>query len=170
MTSRGVFTPADREQLRDTLVDAARADSRLVGAAHLGSAARDRLDRWSDIDLALAVDPGALLPEVIEDWTRRMYGAHGAFSHLDVRRGTTLYRVFLLADTLQVDLSFWPATEFAALGPAFKLIYGTPATLPPPSAPSVHEMIGLSWLYALHVRSSMARGRWLQADYMLGEM
>ena len=31
---------------------AAEADSNIIGAAHLGSAAADRLDDWSDIDFA----------------------------------------------------------------------------------------------------------------------
>jgi hypothetical protein len=31
-------------------------------------------------------------------------------------------------------------------------------------------LIGMAWLYALHVRSCIARGRTLQADYMLSGM
>jgi len=34
-----VFTPQQREQIRDELVAAARADPRIASAAHLGSAA-----------------------------------------------------------------------------------------------------------------------------------
>src|SRR5690349_9008842 len=48
------FTPEKREELRRSLVDAARTDNRISAAAHLGSMALGRLDRWSDIDLALA--------------------------------------------------------------------------------------------------------------------
>jgi hypothetical protein len=32
------------------------------------------------------------------------------------------------------------------------------------------DHIGMAWLYALHVRSSIARGRWWQAEYMLHGM
>jgi hypothetical protein len=51
-----VFTPEEREQLRDTLVAAARENRQISGAAHTGSAAIAREDRWSDIDLALRLE------------------------------------------------------------------------------------------------------------------
>src|SRR5439155_21414282 len=95
-----MFTKAQREQLRAALVSAAQADPKFTGAAHLGSAAVDRLDDWSDIDLALCVSPKEQLEEVIAAWTSRMYREHGAVAHCDVKRGDTLYRVFLLQNTL----------------------------------------------------------------------
>src|ERR671935_78366 len=36
--------------------------------------------------------------------------------------------------------------------------------------PAAGELIGMAWLYALHVRSSIARGRLWQAEYMLSGM
>lgn len=163
------FTPEERETLRASLVAAARADEHILGAAHIGSMAAGRIDRWSDIDLALSLAPGADRDEVMTVWTDHMYRQHRALAHLDVPRGTTLYRVFLLNTTLQVDLSFWDASEFAATGPAFGLIFGTTNERPRSSA-DPHELVGLGWVYALHVRSSLARGRLWQAEYMLSEM
>ncbi len=170
MNQVDVFTSEQREQIRGELVGAAKADSRIAGAAHLGSAALGLLDRWSDIDLALALAPGADLNEVLADWTKHLYGDHAAVAHHDVRRGSILYRVFLLGNTLQVDLSFWPANELRAIGPKFTLIFGSPAepTLAP--APDSSDLIGMAWLYALHVRSSIARSRLLQAEHMLSGM
>jgi predicted nucleotidyltransferase len=161
------FTPEQREQLRAALVSAARSDDRIEAAAHTGSASVGREDRWSDIDLALRVADGADVAEVVGDWTRRMYRDHGATAHVDVRRGSTLFRVFLLENTLQVDLSFWASADFGPIAPTFRLAFGTAneRPLPPPVAPS--ELIGMAWLYALHVRSSVCRGRLWQAEYML---
>lgn len=165
-----IFTTEQREQIRKQLVSAAQEDPRVVGAAYTGSVAVGRGDRWSDIDLALCLDPAANMGEIVADWTRSMYGNHRAVAHCDVMRETTLYRVFLLETTLQVDISFWRASEFRATGPSFKLIFGT--ANPPRSAPAAQlgELIGMAWLYALHVRSSIARGRSLQAEYMLSGM
>lgn len=163
-----LFTEQDREQLRAELVTLAQQDRRIAGAAHIGSAAAGLLDRWSDIDLALCVAPNTNAQQLIADWTSRFYG--GAATHHDLRHGGALFRVFLLKNTLQVDLSFWPADEFAPLGPAFKLIFGQAnagGSVPPPSA---KELIGMAWLYALHARSSIARGRVWQAEYMLSGM
>jgi hypothetical protein len=165
-----VFTEEERERLRGALVSAAKTDAKLSGAAHLGSAAVSCLDAWSDIDLALCVVPGGSMADAVSAWTARMYERYDAVAHFDVRRGEILYRVFLLENTLQVDLSFWPATEFRAAGPKFKLIFGTanePAAAP---ASSPANSIGMGWLYALHVRSSLERGRLLQAEYMLSGM
>ena len=165
-----VFTSQKREQIREELVAAAKADSRISGAAHLGSAALGRLDRWSDIDLALCLAPDADLNQVLVDWTTRLYRDHRAVADLDVRRGDILYRVFLLDSTLQVDLSFWPTHELRAVGPKFSLIFGTATEPIAEPVPDSKDLIGMAWLYALHVRSSIARSRLLQAEYMLSGM
>lgn len=162
-----MFTVEDRERLRDRLISAGRADARISGAALTGSGALGREDRWSDIDLALCVCADADRAAVIADWTNRMYGEHAAVHHLDVARGEVLYRVFLLADTLQVDLSFWPQGQFGAIGPGFRLLFGVARHEAPAAAPTVAELAGTGWLYALHARSSIARGRAWQAEYMI---
>ena len=169
-----IFTADERECLRDELVSAAQADPDLCGAAHTGSAASSRLDRWSDIDLALCLKPAAGHEQVVAKWTDRLYHHHGAVAHVDVMRGTTLFRVFLLKNTLQVDVAFWSAQDFGATGPNFRLIFmreGDEANPPRPAPqPNPRTLIGMAWLYALHVRSSLARGRILQAEYMLSGM
>jgi predicted nucleotidyltransferase len=162
-----VFTPEERDRLRDVLIAVADTDERIVAAAITGSAALDREDRWSDIDLAVGVAAEADLSAVIADWTERMYQEHQVVHHVDVTRGGTVYRVFLLATTLQVDLAFSPAAEFGAIAPSFRLLFGTAAEQPAASVPSDVQLIGLGWLYALHAHSSIARGRVWQAEYMI---
>ncbi len=166
----GIFTPEEREQLRNELVAAAQSDPNLCGAAHTGSGASGQLDRWSDIDLALCLKATASYEQVVAEWTARLYQRHDAVAHVDVMRGATLFRVFLLRNTLQVDVAFWRAEDFGAIGPHFRLIFGEakPARAAPPGNPQ--ESIGMAWLYALHVRSSLARGRVLQTEYMLAGM
>ncbi len=165
-----VFTAEHRERLRTQLVSAAENDPHLCGAAHTGSAASGRLDRWSDIDLALCLKPTAAHDQVVAEWTNRLYQNHTAVAHVDVMRGPTLFRVFLLKNTLQVDIAFWSADDFAAIGPNFQLIFGDAKPPRPSPPPNPQSLIGMAWLYALHVRSSLARGRNLQAEYMLSGM
>jgi hypothetical protein len=162
-----VFTPEERERLRDELLAAAKVDKRITGVAITGSAARDALDQWSDIDFAFGVADSERLREALGDWTERMHEEHEAVHHFDVTRGSWVYRVFLLRSTLQVDLAFAPAADFGAIGTTFRLVSGSAVDLPQAAPPDAEEMIGLGWLYALHSRSCIERGKVWQAEYMI---
>ena len=168
--SSPIFTSVERERLLEALVSAAHADPYITGAAVTGSAALGHQDRWSDIDLALCVAADADTSKVVADWTNYVYHEHAAVHHLDVTMGTTLFRVFLLANTLQVDLAFWAEAEFGATAPTFRLLFGKANERPSASPPAPTAVIGMAWLYALHVRSSLKRARVWQAEYMLSHM
>jgi hypothetical protein len=162
-----VFSQQERGDICHRLVAAARTDDRITAAAVVGSEALDRTDEWSDIDLALRLASGLEPAHVASAWTGRMYEDYGAVDHLDMWSGGTLFRVFLLSSSLQVDLSFWASDTFAPTGEPFRLLFGEanePAGAPA-EMPGI--LIGMGWLYALHARSSIARGRNLQALHMV---
>ena len=162
-----MFTVEERGEIRRTLLDFAVSDSRISGTAITGSAAADREDRWSDIDLAFGVRTAGEMTQVLSDWTERMYSRYAAVHHVDVLAGAWIYRVFLFSSTLQVDLAFVPATEFRALSSTFHLVSGEANPPSPAALPEAGNLIGMAWLYALHARSSIARGRLWQAQYMV---
>jgi predicted nucleotidyltransferase len=153
--------------LRADLVAVARADRRITGVALTGSAAAGREDPWSDIDLAFGIGEPSQVEPAVADWTARMYAEHGAVHQVDVRRESWLYRVFLLRNSLQVDLAFAPKAAFGARAPTFRLLFGTAAEIAHVQPPPMEELIGYAWLYALHVRSAIARGKLWQAEYMV---
>jgi hypothetical protein len=162
-----MYSIEERERLRETLVAIARADSRISGAAITGSAALGADDRWSDLDLAFGIADAARLGDALTDWTNVMYRDHGALHHVDVAFGAATYRVFILGSTLQVDLAFFPAAEFGATQPSFQLLFGTAVERPHMPPPTAARLIGLGWLYALHARSCIGRGRLWQGEYMV---
>jgi hypothetical protein len=162
-----MFTSEERDRLRADLLDCAAKDQRISGAAITGSAAAAREDRWSDIDLAFGVSEAAELPNVLSDWTAHMYNQHLALHHLDVKSAGWIYRVFLLPSTLQVDLAFVSATEFRALAPSFRLMFGQANESRYVSPPAALDIIGLAWLYALHARNCIGRRNLWQAEYMI---
>ncbi|MGI8870564.1 MAG: nucleotidyltransferase domain-containing protein [Mycobacteriales bacterium] len=164
------FTLVERDAVRDELIAAARADARVTAAAVFGSDARGETDEWSDIDMGLCLAEDADRAAVLTDCTTRLYDDNGAIAHYDVCAAGAVYRVFLLQSTLQVDLSVWDAAAFGALGPSFRLVFGTARELPQPEPPGPEGVIGGAWLYALHVRSSLARGRVWQAEHMLSRL
>ena len=162
-----MFTVQSRLRLESELLDRARADERISGAARFGSGALGVEDRWSDLDLAFGVREDADMEDVLADWTEFIRDRHGAVDTYDVRAGRSVYRVFLLADTLQVDLAFSPAPEFGARGPKFQLLHGEAVELPSGALPGPHAFIGYAWLLALHARSCIERGKAWQAEYMI---
>lgn len=162
-----MFTPEERALLRSDLLDRAASDSRISGIAITGSAANGREDQWSDIDLAFGIGDAASLPSVLSDWTEYMYQKYLASHHLDVMAGQWTYRVFLLPNTLQVDLALVPATEFRALAPTFRLVAGEAQEPKHAAPPAIGDITGMGWLYALHARSCIARGTLWQAEFMV---
>lgn len=120
-----IFTEAYRADLQEALISRARDDNRITGVALFGSGAIGAWDRWSDIDLALGVRGDCGPEPVMADWTQAMYDDHETVDHVDVVSGATVYRVFLLDNTLQVDIAFAPESAFGATAPTFTLISGT---------------------------------------------
>lgn len=169
-TLTDVFTEAFRMNLRDQLVERAVTDERLVGVALTGSGALGREDRWSDIDIAVGVDARWEPDDVLHDWSVHMYETFDVVDHIDVISRSTVYRVFLLPNTLQVDIAFAPHREFGAVAPTFRLLSGTVTEQPQSPPPDVGGLIGMAWLYALHARSSLARGRVWQAEFMISSI
>jgi hypothetical protein len=163
-----MFSPEQREAMRAELIALAHADPTITGIAMTGSASIDQEDRWSDIDLAFGVRGD--LERSLSRFTSHMVEALGALDHLDVRSGQWIYRVFLLPSTLQVDLAFAPEDAFRAVGPTFKLVAGRAKPPMQPGSDRVHDFIGWAWLYALHARSSIERGKHWQAEFMVRGM
>ncbi len=58
----------------------------------------------------------------------------------------------------------------AVVGPSFRLLFGEANAPTSPPRPAPETLIGMGWLYALHARSSIARGRSLQALHMVNQL
>ena len=105
----------------------AEEDERVVAGAAVGSLAVDGGDRFSDLDLTFGIADHVPVAEVLDDWTRTLVGELDAVHLADLERGPTTYRVFLLPDALQFDLSMTPAARFRPAGPRFRLLFGETA-------------------------------------------
>lgn len=156
-----------RDVVRARLLERARADTRVTGAAITGSAAAGREDRWSDIDLFFGVTDVAA---VLADFTRHLYDELGALSHFDLTAGAAAYRGFLLENALEVDLGFTPAEEFRSYGEApFRVVFGRPSAPGPAHRVDLDQLAGRIWHHVLHARSSIERGRPWLAEYWISQ-
>jgi hypothetical protein len=164
-----VFTVEQRDALRDRVLRLAQADERVVAGAAIGSLALGIGDRFSDLDLTFGVLDGVPVAEVLDDWTRTLAADREAVQLTDLERAPTVYRVFLLPDGLQFDLSMTPAERFRPAGPRWRTLFGEAAegetrTTPP----DPHDLFGWGVICALHSRSSIERGRSWQAEHYVG--
>jgi predicted nucleotidyltransferase len=174
-----MFTVEQRDALRERMLRLAADDDRVVAAAAVGSLAVDRGDRFSDLDLTFGIADEVPVSAVLADWTRALIDELDAIRLVDLKRGPTIYRVFLLPDALQFDLSMTPAAQFRPAGPRFKLVFGHAAAgesevAPPPgqlfiATPAVAaDLFGWAVVYALHARACIERRRVWQAEHYVG--
>jgi hypothetical protein len=176
-----VFTVEQRDALRERVLRLGEEDDRVVAGALVGSLAIDADDRLSDVDLTFGVADEVRVADVLEDWTRSLVDEVGAVRLVDLERGPTTYRVLLLPDALQLDLSMTPAARFRPAGPRFRLLFGAtaaidPDELSPPAAGSLfidtpavaEDIFGWGVIYALHARACIERGRLWQAEHYVG--
>jgi len=160
-----MFSSEDRERVRSWVLDRASSDERVVAGAALGSLATGEADAWSDLDLMLAVVDGLPVTEVLASWGRELEQAFDAVRLFDLQSGSITYRVFLLPNSLELDLSFVPASEFGAGGPKFQLLFGVAVELPSEQPTSPQELLGYAAHHVLHARACIERGRLWQAEY-----
>jgi hypothetical protein len=166
-----VFTVEQRDALREHVLQLAEEDERVVAGAAVGSLAVDGGgDRFSDLDLTFGIGDDVPVAEVLDDWTRSLSGERNAVHLADLARGPTIYRVFLLPDALQFDLSMTPAAEFRPAGPRFRLLFGETAAgdYKGSTPPVAHDLFGWGVIYALHARACIERRRVWQAEHYVG--
>jgi predicted nucleotidyltransferase len=164
-----MFTVEERERVRDRVLELASSDERVVAAAVVGSLALGEGDEWSDLDLTFGVAEGVPVADVLEDFTRAVVDELDAVTLIDLDRRGTTYRVFLLPDWLQLDLSFTPAPDFRQGSPRFKLIFGDYKVDHPPP-PSADDLFGWAVVFARHARVCVERRRWWQAEHMISSV
>ena len=172
-----MFTVEQRDGLRARMLRLAEEDERVVAGAAVGSLAVGTGDRFSDLDLTFGIADGVPVAQVLDAWTRTLSEELDALQLADLTAGPTTYRVFLLPDALQFDLSMTPATEFRPAGPRFQLLFGETAAdkseaprrprgglfIPTPTVAG--DIVGWGVIYALHARACIERGRVWQAEH-----
>ena len=162
-----MFSAAERNRVRDRVLDLASSDARVVAGAVVGSLALSEGDRWSDLDLTFAVADGVNLSGVLADWTQTIADEFAAVHLFDLVAGPSVYRVFLLPGCLQFDLSFTPASAFGATSPKFRLLFGRAVEKSYLPSPSPREHLGYAVHHALRARFCIERGRAWQAEYWI---
>ncbi len=165
------FTVEDRARVRDWMIKLARRDKRVIGAALTGSAAIGKEDRWSDVDLGFGIGGGTKPETVLADWMPLIRAEFGLLHYFDLRVGSGLFRVFLLANGLELDIGLWPGSQFGPTSEKFRLVFGRIAHNMLSTMPTTAEhLIGLCWHHALHARAAINRNRPWEAEYYISAL
>ena len=176
-----MFTVDQRDALRERVLRHAKEDDRIVAGAVVGSLAADEGDRFSDLDLTFGIADRTPIVDVLDDWTRTLVDELDAVHLVDLVRDPTIYRVYVLPDALQFDLSMTPAAHFRPAGPRFQLLFGEtaaadaetrkgaePGVISLPTPAVAKDLFGWGVIYALHARACIERERPWQAEHYVG--
>ena len=166
-----MFTAKQRDYVREFVLAMAQSDPRVTGGALIGSTAAGSEDEWSDIDVTFGIASGNAIEAVIDDWTQVLEREFGVLNHFDLRSGSSIYRVFLLPNGLEIDVSVTPEEDFGARGPHFHILFGSAQPLKAtPQPPDTNNIIGLSWHHVFHAHSCIERNKPWQAEYWISEL
>jgi hypothetical protein len=165
-----MFNVEDRDRVRQHMLELARGDPRVVAGAEVGSLALGEGDRWSDIDLSFAISDDVAVMDVLDDWTNDLISGFDAVHLFDLQAGAAVYRVFLMADHLQLDVSTAPASGFGPTSPRFKLLFGEAKKMENIQAPSRAHTLGWAALWARHARICIERTLWWQAEFCIANL
>lgn len=165
-----MFTGGYRDQVRHRVLEMARSDPRVTAGALTGSTAFGGGDEWSDIDVAFGIVDGIPLEDVLHDWTQTLEQELGVVDHFDLLSGSSIYRVFLLPNGLEIDVAVTPAKDFGARGPNFHALFGANQQREDTPPPDAFYLVALSWHHVLYARSCIERNKPWQAEYWISEI
>jgi predicted nucleotidyltransferase len=163
-----VFTPEEREEAVDRVVELLREDNRIEGAVLVGSMLGEA-DRWSDIDLCAVVEREVGAPA--RDFRQRIYETTPVVHHFETAFGETLVCGYLLDSLLEIDVAFDSVSNFSLWGPG-RLLFDrngrvarameTPERSEE-SEPDWAGEAGFAWHDVLHAAAAVYRGKFWQA-------
>ncbi len=163
--ARPVFSVREREQVRQRLLALAGAAADVSGAAITGSEVTGAADEWSDIDLAFAIR--GELSAALDHWTELLDRDFGAIHHWDLPWASSIYRVFLLPDWLEVDIAFTPEADFGPRGPNWRTVFGQTVEVEQNAPVPRDDLVGLGWHHLLHAHMCIERGKPWQAEWLI---
>jgi predicted nucleotidyltransferase len=160
-----MFSSEQREEARRRLLSLAESDDGVAGAAITGSEVAGTGDAWSDIDLAFGIR--GELSAALTRWTEILERDFGALHHWDLPWGSSIYRVFLLPDWLEVDIAFTPVDDFGPRSPNWRTVFGDTVEVEQNAPVARDDLVGLTWHHLFHARICIERGKPWQAEWLI---
>jgi predicted nucleotidyltransferase len=149
-----LYTPEERDDTAERLLELLRADERVAHAELSGSGATGYTDRWSDLDIVVRAAEGVDHRKLADSWAARLYEHFPVVHDFRVTFDVEHVRGFLLENYLEIDLGFQPTAGRS-----------DPDTW---WGPAPHAEAGFAWHDVLHAAIANRRGRRWRASYYVG--
>lgn len=166
------YTPQERQQTLDRLLDALRADKRLAGVLIVGSGAVGFTDDYSDIDLAVVVEQAEDVKSAFDDWGTTIADLFGILIFVPTQRAPNVFLyAMLLSGFLELDISFQCLDDLVARRPRWRVAWDRTgciadrmdtswkAKVEPDFAAIFRQYMEGTWHYVNHIGLSVARGQ-----------
>jgi predicted nucleotidyltransferase len=164
------FTEEDRTNLLKRVIEIGETDNRVTGGALIGSVATETFDAWSDIDITFGINSENEPKLVLEEWTALLQEEYSVVHHFDLIHLSTIYRVFLFSNGLELDLSVTPENDFGPRASGFKLLFGKANEMQVASPPLPEAFIGLCWHHIMHTNTAINRGKKWHAEFWISSL
>lgn len=171
-----MYTIEDRQQLLDDLRSLAEGIERVQGMILVGSGAYGYRDRYSDLDVVVAVDESSQVPAVHHALVSALGRDYWAWKHKVYRHESDIFvSCFLFPGYLELDLGVWSLRKLRATKAHWQVIFDRRApelleqlrrTLPA-SVPNLEETARDSmtymWQFMRGALVAMRRGNYIKA-------
>lgn len=165
-----MYSIQDRNYVQNLIIELSKNDTRITDCAIVGSESVGENDKFSDIDLTFGVKNDINISQILNEWNDLMSERFDANVLFDLPYEESIYRVYLLPNALQVDLSFTPHKNFGAITTRFKLLFGQSSEREQKRPPELPNVFGYCVLYALKSRCSTERKKYRQSFHYLNEL
>lgn len=175
-----LYSPEERQQVLDTLLDALRDDGRIAGVLVVGSGAVGFKDDHSDIDLSVVMTAEEDVEPVFRDWDGRIQALFPVVTRFETHYGPHSYLYgFLLDNFLELDIGFVCLNNLVAKRPSWQIAFDRSGQIqaimessPPPNpaaaAPEqLQQTLQAVWHYIMHSAICLRRAQDWRAIYYL---
>ena len=118
------YTPEERQQILDALLDALKGDGCITGVLVVGSAAVGFQDDYSDIDLSVVMATEADVEPVFRDWDGKIQALFPVVTRFETHYGPNSFLYgFLLDSLLELDIGFLCLNNLVARRPYWQIVF-----------------------------------------------
>lgn len=182
-SKRNHYSPTERQEILEKLLEALREDQRVAGVLIVGSGSEGFEDIYSDIDLSIVIEHAQDVYPAFQEWGTKLKGLLPVFCCVESIRGPNVNLwVILLDNFLEIDACFHCLDDLTASKGCWKTAFDRSGKIEgimqtswangsPPNFREVYDRrVSWVWYYAIHATIAAQRGQCWKALYELEQV